>query len=56
MIGVLVSNSRSQAVIEVKLDNLASKVEKHNSMVGRTYDLEQRMAVLESEVKGLGRA
>ena len=56
LIGVLVSNSRSQAVIEVKLDNLASKVEKHNSMVGRTYDLEQRMAVLESEVKGLGRA
>ncbi|MBR3225679.1 MAG: hypothetical protein IKF78_10210 [Atopobiaceae bacterium] len=56
LIGVLVSNSRSQAVIEVKLDNLASKVEKHNSMVERTYDLEQRMAVLESEVKGLGRA
>ena len=56
LVGVLVSNSRSQAVIEVKLDNLASKVEKHNSMVERTYDLEQRMAVLESEVKGLGRA
>lgn len=56
LIGVLVSNSRSQAVIEVKLDNLASKVEKHNSMVERTYDLEQRTAVLESEVKGLGRA
>ena len=56
LIGVLVSNSRSQAVIEVKLDNLAAKVEKHNSMVERTYDLEQRMAVLESEVKGLGRA
>lgn len=56
LIGVLVSNSRSQAVIEVKLDNLASKVEKHNSMVERTYALEQRMAVLESEVKGLGRA
>lgn len=56
LIGVLVSNSRSQAVIEVKLDNLADKVEKHNSMVERTYDLEQRMAVLESEVKGLGKA
>lgn len=28
LVGVLVSNSRSQAVIEVKLDNLASKVEK----------------------------
>ena len=27
LVGVLVSNSRSQAVIEVKLDKLASKVE-----------------------------
>ena len=53
LVGVLVSNSRSQAVIEVKLDNLASKVEKHNSMVERTYGLEQRMAVLESEVEAM---
>lgn len=51
LIGVLVSNSRSQAVIEVKLDNLASKVEKHNSIVERTYGLERRMAVLENEVE-----
>ena len=53
LIGVLVSNSRSQAVIEVKLDNLASKVEKHNSIVERTYVLERRMAVLENEAEAM---
>lgn len=53
LIGVLVSNSRSQAVIEVKLDNLASKVEKHNSIVERTYGLERRMAVLENEAEAM---
>ena len=30
LIGVLISNSRSRAVMEVKLDALATKVEKHN--------------------------
>ena len=53
LVGVLVSNSRSQAVTEVKLDNLASKMAKHNSMVERTYALERRMAVLESEIESL---
>ena len=31
LVGVLVSNSRSQAVIEVKLDSLAAKVESGHS-------------------------
>lgn len=31
--GVLVSNSRSSAVMEVKIDNLARQVERHNRMV-----------------------
>ena len=53
LVGVLVSNSRSQAVIEVKLDNLASKVEKRKSMVERTYVLKRRKAVPESEIESL---
>ena len=31
LLGVLFSNSRSQAVIQVKLDNLAAQVAKHSS-------------------------
>ena len=56
LVGVLVSNSRSQAVIEVKLDNLAAKVEKHNSMIERTYALEQDVAVLKRDVEAMGKA
>ena len=33
LVGVLVSNSRSRTVMEVKLEELASKVEKHNQVL-----------------------
>ena len=56
LIGVLVSNSRSQAVIEVKLDALAAKVEKHNSMIERQYAIEKKVAVLESDVEKMRKA
>lgn len=56
LIGVLVSNSRSQAVIEVKLDQLAEKVQKHNSMIERQYAIERKVAVLESDVEAMRKA
>lgn len=52
LMGVLVSNSRSQAVLEVKIDELSARVEKHNQVVERTYALEQRMAVIEHDLSG----
>ena len=36
-------------VIEEKIDTLSKRVEKHNSMVERTYQLETRVAVLEKK-------
>jgi len=36
-------------VIEEKIDNLSKRVEKHNSMVERTYSLESRVSVLEAK-------
>lgn len=56
LVGVLVSNSRSQAVIEIKIDELARKVEKHNSMIERQYALEQRVAVLANDIEALRKA
>ena len=41
LIGVILSNSKSRAVMEVKLDALTKKVEKHNQVLERTYVLEQ---------------
>ena len=40
LIGVLYSNSRSKAVIELKIDLLSDRVQKHNELISRTYQLE----------------
>ena len=36
-------------VIESKIEDLGKKVDKHNSVVERTYNLETRVAVLEKK-------
>lgn len=53
LLGVLVSNSRSRAVMEVKTDELRRQVEKHNSLIERTYRLEQDVAVLRNDVESI---
>ena len=55
LIGVLVSNSRSRAVMEVKLDTLSERVQKHNEVIARTYRLEQDMAVAQNDIETLYR-
>lgn len=51
--GVILSNSKSQAVMSVKLDALAEKVAKHNNLIERTYALERQMALVQSDVESL---
>ena len=51
--GVIVSNSRSRAVMEVKMDNLTRQVEKHNCLIERAYALEQDVAVVKAEIDNL---
>ena len=53
LFGVCLSNSRSRAVMEVKIDELTRRVEKHNSLVERTYRLEQDVAVIRRDVESL---
>lgn len=55
LIGVLVSNSRSRAVMEAKIDALTKQVEKHNCLVERTYLLERDMAVVRNDIQSLKR-
>lgn len=54
--GVLVSNSRSRAVMEAKIDALTKQVEKHNSLIERTFNLERDMAVARNDIDTLKRA
>lgn len=51
--GVIASNSRSRAVMELKIDELTRRVEKHNCLIERTYKLEQDMAVVRRDVDAL---
>lgn len=53
LIGVILSNSKSRAVMEVKLDAPTKKVEKHNQVLERTYVLEQDMTVAKHDIESL---
>ena len=48
---------RHQAVTDTKIEELTRKVEKHNNMIERTYQLEGRMTEVEHDIRDLkGRA
>lgn len=53
LVGVIASNSRSRAVMELKIDEPTRRVEKHNCLIERTYKLEQDMAVVRRDVDAL---
>ena len=44
---------KHQAVTDTKLDELTRKVEKHNNMIERTYQLEGRMTEVEHDIKDI---
>ena len=39
------------AIIELKIDTLSERVDKHNSVIERTFKLEQQSAVHEEKIK-----
>ena len=51
--GVLLSNSKSRAVMEYKIDELSARVEKHNNMIERQQVVERDVAVLKNDVVNL---
>ena len=53
--GVIVSNSRSRAVMEAKIDALTKQVEKHNCLIERTFNLERDMVVAQNDIESLKR-
>lgn len=47
---MVLSNSRSRVVIEVKPDELSRHVEKHDCLAERVYRLEKSVAVIRRDV------
>lgn len=52
-LGVYLSNRKSAALMEYRLQQLEKKVDKHNQVIERTYKLEERAAVIETEIVDL---
>ena len=53
LLGVLITNSRTQAVMEVKVDELTREVREHNNFAKRMPVVESQLKTLQNEVKEL---
>lgn len=50
-IGAFAANRKSSALVVYRLEQLEKKVDLHNSVISRTYDLEARADVMEEKLK-----
>ena len=53
LVGVLISNQRSQAVTETKLEELTREVREHNNFARRVPVLEEQMKVANHRIDDL---
>jgi len=49
--GTFIANRKSASLIEYRLQQLEHKVEVHNSVIERTYKLEEQAAVFDEKIK-----
>ena len=49
--GAYFANRRSAALIAYRLEQLEGKVAKHNGVIERTYQLEEKAVLLEEKIK-----
>ena len=50
-LGVYISNRKSAAVVEYRLEQLEKKVQAHNNLVERMYAVEEKQALTEEKLK-----
>lgn len=53
LVGVLIANSKSQAVTETKLDELTREVREHNNFVRRVPVVEEQIKVINHRIEDL---
>ena len=49
--GAYFANRRSAALLDYRLGQLEEKVDRHNQVIRRTYDLERRADVTDEQIK-----
>lgn len=53
LLGNYIANRKSAAVMEYRLQQLETKMEKHNQIIERTYRLEESTAIQEEKIKSV---
>lgn len=53
LLGVLISNSKAQAVTETRLDELAREVREHNNFAKRMPVVEEKIKVINHRIEDL---
>lgn len=53
LVGAFLSSNKTRAILEVRIDDLSKKVEKHNNMIERVYILEGKMTEAEHDIRDL---
>ena len=53
LLGVMISNGRTQAVLETKVEELAREVREHNNFAKRVPVLEEQVRVANHRIKDL---
>ena len=51
--GAYLANRKSSALIAYRLEKLEEKVDKHNTVIERTYELEKRMELANHRIEDL---
>lgn len=51
LLGSLIGMNKSTSVMDYRLGQLEKKVDKHNNLVERTYELEEQAAIHEEKIK-----
>ena len=50
LLGAYIANRKSAAIMEYRLQQLEKKVDKHNTVIERTYALEKRADVVDEKI------
>ena len=51
LVGSFLAHRKSTAIIVYRIDELEKKVQKHNNLIERTFQLEKRCEVIEEKIK-----
>ena len=55
LIATITQNKKSTSLITYRVDSLEKKVEKHNTIIERTYILEEKVNEIKSDIKEIKR-